>query len=383
MTDFNTILIVDDNPNNLDLIRRYLEPEGYRVSAITSGEKALLLARNLQPQLILLDIMMPGMDGYQTCEALKQGPETKEIPVIFVTAKVAPEDLRKGFSVGCADYITKPVDQDILLARVSHQLSVLKKQKLERELYEQSQRMASLGEMVAEITHEVASPLGNVQLVVGAMKSELKRIENALAGGKLQKSDLESFIHQYSDAIETCEQNSVRAEQLMTSFKTVAVGQCHRQLSQFNLAELVIDVTHMCHPKLKRTRLEIEIDIVEQIEIRSYGGALTHVLTNLINNAIFHGFDPEQNGTIKLSATLEDEHLIITVADNGKGIPDDILPKIFDKYFTTKPRQGGSGLGLNICKDMVENELNGNIIAKSQIGQGSQFIIRIPKTLEA
>jgi len=375
------ILIVDDNPTNIDLLRRYLEPENYRISAVTSGEKAIELALKLQPDLILLDIMMPGIDGYETCERLKSESTTQQIPIIFVTAKVTPEDLRKGFSAGGADYITKPVDQEVLLARVSYQLSVVKKQKLERELLEQSQYMASLGELVAEITHEVASPLGNVQLIVGALKSEINRLGKLLEDGSLQKSELSDFFVEYADAIATCEKNSVRAEQIMSSFKNIAVSQCNPKLTATNLAKLMTDVLHTAHPKLKKTSHHVSLDIPTELQITSYTGALTHIITNLINNAVIHAFDGMENGEVKIHANALNGRVTMSIHDNGKGIQPEHLSQVFDKFFTTKPTEGGSGIGLDICKKMVQEHLQGSIRVDSTFGKGTCFTLTFPQHL--
>ena len=378
MNDSNTqILIVDDNPTNIDLLRRYLEPENYRISAVTSGEKAIALAGKLQPNIILLDIMMPGIGGYETCVIIKNDPLTKHIPIIFVTAKVAPEDLRKGFAVGGADYITKPVDQDVLLARVSYQLSVQKKQQLERQLLEKSQYMASLGELVAEITHEVASPLGNIQLIIGALKSELRHLNEELEKGVLQKKELTDFFSEYMDAITTCEKNSLRAETIMTSFKSVAVSQCRSKIEPFNLRKLVEDVLQTLIPKLKRTQHQINIEIPIEIELTTYSGALIHIITNLINNALIHGFENIEKGVVDISASVENDRVTIIVDDDGNGIPKELIDKIFTKFFTTKAGSGGSGLGLHICQKMAEEELQGTIQVISPEHKGCRFVLEI------
>jgi len=376
------ILIVDDNPTNIDLLRRYLEPEKYKISAVTSGEKAIDLAGKLQPNIILLDIMMPGIGGYETCVILKTDPATKNIPIIFVTAKVAPEDLRKGFAVGGADYITKPVDQDVLLARVSYQLSVQKKQLLEKQLLEKSQYMASLGELVAEITHEIASPLGNIQLIIGSLKSELKHLGDAIEKGTLQKEQLVSFINEYSDAVDTCEKNSLRAETIMTSFKSVAVSQCKSEISRFNLRSLIEDILHTLTPKLKKTEHSVKLEVPNDIELTTYSGAFTHIITNLMNNALIHGFENITNGEIIIAASHNDNTVQISVKDNGNGIPDNLIDKIFLKFFTTKGNDGGSGLGLHICQKMAEEELQGSIQVQNNAGAGCCFILEIKQHVD-
>lgn len=155
-----SILIVDDNPTNIDILRGFLSHANYRISAVTSGQKALMFVEKYPPDLILLDIMMPEMDGYEVCKRLKGGKSTQHIPVIFVTAKIAPEDIKKGFQVGAADYINKPAHEDEVLARVNNQVAIIDRHNLAQEILMKSEKMSALGHLVGGITHEVASPWG-------------------------------------------------------------------------------------------------------------------------------------------------------------------------------------------------------------------------------
>ncbi len=381
MDEHQSLLIVDDNPTNIDLLRRYLEQQGYHISAVTSGEKALKLVNKLKPNLILLDVLMPGLDGFETCRQLKSNPETQNIPVIFVTAKVVPEDLRKGFSVGGADYITKPVEREVLLARVDHQLSVNKKRILEQELLEQSQAMASLGEMVADISHEVATPLGNLKLSVSMLQDNLEQIEQHLTDGVLKKQELLSFIDEHKSIIELCDKNGTRADQLMASFKNIAVGQCNLVINEFNLKTLLNDIVLTLYPKLKKTPHQVNVLLTAPIYISSYSGIISQVITNLINNALLHAFNETEQGTVEIEAIKQQDKVIIKVTDNGKGIMAEQLTKIFEKYYTTKASQGGTGLGLYISKGLVENELKGEIQIDSPPGKGTQVLLTLPKSL--
>ncbi|GLX80403.1 hybrid sensor histidine kinase/response regulator [Thalassotalea insulae] len=381
MDEHQTLLIVDDNPTNIDLLRRYLEQQGYRISAVTSGETALKLAANLKPDLILLDVLMPGIDGFETCSQLKASSATQDIPIIFVTAKVAPEDLRKGFSVGGADYITKPVEREVLLARVGHQLSISKKRLLEQELLEQNRAMAALGEMVASITHEVSTPLGNLKLSVSMLKDNLELIEQHLEQGNLKKQELLDFIHEHKSIIELCDRNSIRADQLMTSFKNIAVGQCNLTLDKFNLKTLLNDIVLTLHPKIKRTAHQVNVNLTEPIYIYSYSGTISQVITNLINNALMHAFNENDQGVVDIDVTEQQDKIIIKVTDNGMGIPAEQLSKIFDKFYTTKANKGGTGLGLYISRGLVENELKGEIAITSTLGQGTSISLILPSTL--
>ncbi len=371
----NCILIVDDNPVNIDLLRRYLEPEKYKICAVTSGEKALDVITKVHIDLILLDIMMPGIDGYDTCRALKKTPKFKDIPVIFVTAKVEPEDLRKGFSVGGVDYITKPVQQDIVLARVKNQLSQVKQYQLERNLIKENLKMAELGKLVAGITHEVSSPLSTMMLSVDHILSQTTQVKADFEQGKLDKNMFCKYLSQLNDGLNLCKRNSERATNIMLSFKHVAVDQCSNALIEFNLCNYVEDILLTLRPKLKAYNHQITLNIASNIQIDSFPGAFSQIMTNLINNSLIHGFQNGQKGKITISATLDGQWVKLIYQDTGCGMTEEQKQNAFKKFYTTKAGKGGSGLGLALCKELVENTLNGHIYLESEAGAGCKFNI--------
>ncbi|EPJ55039.1 MAG: hypothetical protein OFPI_04840 [Osedax symbiont Rs2] len=370
-----SILIVDDNPVNIDLLRRYLEGEGYSISAVTSGEKALKVVTKIHIDLILLDIMMPGMDGYQTCTALKQSTESEHIPVIFVTAKIEPEDLRYGFAVGAADYITKPVQQDIILARVKNQLSIISQMKLKRELLEKSNKMAELGNMVAGIAHEVASPMGNLMLTLDYILQKTQKKKRANAEHKLDKQGFEQYLEKLTEAANMCHANAKRATDLMASFKQVAVNQCSNKNIEFNLGEYLEDILLTLRPKLKKYPHTVTVLVDREITITNNPGALSQVVINLVNNSLLHAFNQEHPGSIEITATQQNHQVTLVYSDDGLGMSSEQLKMAFNKYYTTKAGEGGSGLGLAITKELVEQEMQGSIELESSSGSGTKFTI--------
>jgi len=377
-----TILIVDDNPTNIDLLRRFLAPEHYQIAALTSGEQALKLIAKINPDLILLDIMMPGLNGYQVCQRLKEDRLYQHIPVIFVTAKVEPEDLRRGFALGAADYITKPVNQDILLARVKNQQACVRQMKLERQLLEDSEKMAKLGHMVASIAHEVATPMSNIALAINCIYDETVKLHQALDRQVLNKHALVEFFQMLEESLTLCEKNSQLATAVMSSFKLVAVNQCSQQVLRFNLHEYLQDVLQALRPTLKRLPHNVKLDIDPDLFLLSYPGALSQVMINLINNSLVHGFNEASAGEIAISAQDKGDKVLIHYRDNGHGIAEADRDTAFNPFFTTKAGQGGSGLGLAISKKLVENELKGTIELASQHTPGVLFIISVQKEIE-
>lgn len=373
-----SILIVDDKPLNIDLLRRYLDEDQYLISAATSGEKALRLLAKIKVDLILLDIMMPEMDGYQTCQFIKSDPNTSHIPIIFVTAKIGPEDLRHCFAVGAVDLITKPAHQDVVKARVKNQLFQIKQIQLEKKLQE-SNKLAELGSMVAEITHEVASPLGNLRLSIDYLTEKNNSIIRAFEGHKLSKEMLNNYFLKVEKALQMSSSNINLATNIMLSFKQVAVDQCSNNLLFFNLKHYVTDILLTLRPKLKKHHHEVIINIDETIEMNSYPGVLSQVLINLVNNTLLHAFAYDQTGKIEISAISEAHSIDIIYSDNGIGMDENSIKNAFKKYFTTKAGEGGSGLGLAICKELIEEVLEGEITLKSTLGIGTTFTISLDK----
>ena len=381
-----SILIVDDSRVNIQILSCIFEQENYKVFTATSGGEAIKLLANFgcnkSIDLILLDIIMPGLDGYQTCLALKNDMNTQHIPVIFVTGKTKPEELRQGFIVGAADYITKPIQQDIVIARVRNQVSKIQQSKLERQLLEDNEKMAKLGSMVSEITHEVASPLGNMRLSVDFMLNEVASLRRDFTEQTLDEETLVKYLDQLDESLRLCGSNATRATSLLNGFKHIAVDQCRQQIIEFNLLEYINDILLTVKPKLKKTLHKVNLNMDKNISIISYPGALSQIIINLINNSLMHAFSDKQEGKITISAAIDEENLILHYRDTGIGMTKEQQSKAFTKFYTTKAGKGGSGLGLAIIKKLVEDELAGEIILSSELGCGIHFIMKISRSLD-
>jgi|GEM_PF-642780 len=371
-----SILIVDDKPLNIDLLRDYLNSDQYKISAVTSGEQAIKVLNKVNVDLILMDVMMPVLDGFQTCKAIKGNLKTKHIPIIFVTAKIAPEDVSYGFDVGAADYILKPVHRDVLLARVENQLSRIKKELLEQQLKE-ANKLAELGSMVASITHEVATPMANMLLASSVIEQETTKIKSLFAQQKMSKSDFTNYLSMIEQSVTLCHRNATRATDLMDSFKQVAVDQCSKRLLSFNLAHYIADILLTISPKLSQHNIEITANIEKHISLTTYPGALSQVIINIINNALVHAFPNQQTGVINLCAQADQNIITITIVDNGQGMSEQQQQQAFVKYYTTKANDGGSGLGLAICQELVENDLQGKISLSSEVKIGTTITLEL------
>lgn len=243
-----------------------------------------------------------------------------------------------------------------------------------------SEKLAALGSLVAGIAHELNTPIGNSLMVASTLSDQTKVISNAFqAAAGIKRSMLETFLADAGRAGEILVRNLYRAANLVTSFKQVAVDQTSSQRRSFSLAEVIGEIILTLWPTLKKTSFSVEQHIPDTISLDSYPGPLGQVITNLVNNALIHGFEGRDQGTVSLSATqLADDAIEIVVSDTGVGIPAHNLNRIFDPFFTTKLGAGGSGLGLNITHNIVTGILGGRIRVESEVGKGTRFTLTLP-----
>ena len=248
-----------------------------------------------------------------------------------------------------------------------------------------SEKMAALGALVAGIAHELNTPIGTAVTVSTSLTERLNDVNQEMKNG-IRRSTLESFFTDLDTGLDILFRNLHRAAELISSFKQVAVDQASQVRRPFELDVTVNEIVTTLRPSFKRLPITVKVDIPAGMQFDSYPGPLGQVVVNLINNAILHAFDADRQGFIsitaeRLQAPDSDEMnpwIRLTVRDNGKGIPDDHLPRIFDPFFTTKLGAGGSGLGLNISYNIVTSLLGGRIQAISAPGEGTQMVIELP-----
>ncbi|MFY0640340.1 MAG: HAMP domain-containing histidine kinase [Bermanella sp.] len=243
----------------------------------------------------------------------------------------------------------------------------------------ESEKMASLGSLVAGISHEINTPLGVARTSASYVEDSLKQLETGFYEGTLTKNELKVFIDTFNDGIRLMTANLVRASDLMTSFKQVSADQSYDEDRDFNLNDYLQETLYTLKPNLKRYQVAIILDCEPDIIIHSLPGALSQVFTNLIMNSLIHAYEPSDNGNIRIQVKQLKEDIEITYSDDGKGMSDDVRKKIFDPFFTTKRGNGGTGLGMHIIYNIVSHKLQGTIDVNSTLGEGSQFIITLPK----
>lgn len=246
----------------------------------------------------------------------------------------------------------------------------------------ESEKMASLGGLVAGISHEINTPLGVAKTSSSHIEDELKKLIRAFTEGTLTKNDMQAFVEQFQDGLHLLIANLNRASELMASFKQVSADQSHDEIRLFNLKEYLEETVYTLKPNLKRYQVSVVLECSETIQLNSFPGAFSQIITNLIMNSLLHAYNTEDQGNIRITVKEEDTAIKVTYSDDGNGMSEDVRKKIFDPFFTTKRGNGGTGLGMHIIYNLVTIKLQGAIDVQSALGQGSTFNMTLPKNIE-
>lgn len=242
-----------------------------------------------------------------------------------------------------------------------------------------SERLAALGSLVAGVAHELSTPIGNTLVVATTLAEQTETLRGQLSSG-MKRSALENYLKDSATGLAIVERNLQRASELIHNFRSVAVDQTSTQRRQFELGQIIEEILGAMRPALKKKPYLLRTEVAPKLEMDSFPGPLEQVLVNLINNAILHGFDERSEGSILISAQpLGEDRVLLSVSDDGHGVDSASLRRIFDPFFTTKLGKGGSGLGLHIVRNIVEDVLGGRITAESEPGQGLRMCIDIPR----
>ncbi len=269
--------------------------------------------------------------------------------------------------------------QDLAHANAALQTSMHALQSARDDLVRQ-ERLASLGGLVAGVAHELNTPLGNSVLAISTLQGDLRQFRGSLAQG-LRKSALDALLDGVDQATDIAGRNLHRAADLVTSFKQVAVDQASGHRRRFDLRAVVGELLLTLKPTLARTPYRLTLEVPAGITLDSYPGSLGQIITNLVNNAVLHGFDGRDHGTITLRAEQQagDADLVLLrVHDDGRGIPAALRSRVFDPFVTTRMGRGGSGLGLNIAHSIAANVLGGALSVTSEEGVGTTFLLQMP-----
>jgi signal transduction histidine kinase len=411
------ILIVDDNPTNLSVLSQALKAAGYKVRVAIDGEDALAQVERHHPELILLDVEMPKMDGFETCRRLQANPATEGIPVIFMTALADSENKIKGLSLGAVDYITKPFEQGEVLARVKvHWRLKRLTESLEQQVSDRTQalqqaqvqlvqqeKLSALGQLVAGVAHEINNPIG---CIVGNVSVAQNYIDDLLHLIDLYQKQFPQPGAEIEDELTGIDFNYVREDlpKLIQAMKDgsdriTAISQSLRTFSRadnntkqsFNLHEGIDSTILILRHRLKaneyRPAIEVVTDYGQLPEVVCFPGQINQVFMNILANAI-DALDESNSGRsfaeiqvnpnwIKIRTKVEGDWVKIAIADNGPGMREEVKTRIFDHLYTTKAVGKGTGLGLAIARQIVEETHAGKLSFNSVLGEGTEFFIEI------
>lgn len=369
------ILLVDDQPTNLKLLRQSLEPAGYNILAAADGQRALDLAQRAQPDLILLDVMMPEMDGYETCQKLKANPATAAIPVLFITARIDTASVVEGFAAGAVDYLAKPFQTEEVLSRVATHLRV---DRLARQLSAANQALKTANEEIQQASHRKSRFLAS-------MAHELRTPMNAIVGftRMVQRKSGKALPEQQQENLAkvlTSSDHLLGLVNEILDLSKIEAGQMSVNAAPFDLEKLIANCCDTLSP-LVGPEVELSYEVSTAIsEVRTDAARLRQIVVNLVGNALKF----TAAGSVCMRVDNEqiggNNTLAIAITDTGTGIPADELPHIFAEFRQVEgadKEHKGTGLGLSISKSLVQL-LGGTIDVKSECGKGSTFTVHIP-----
>ncbi|NEO87162.1 MAG: hybrid sensor histidine kinase/response regulator [Spirulina sp. SIO3F2] len=438
--DRSQVAIIDDQPANLRLLMNVLESHNYDVRAFPKGTLALEGMKYALPDLILLDIQMPEMNGYQVCEHLKSNPETQDIPVLFISALDEAFDKVQAFEKGGVDYITKPFQAEEVLARVATHLNLSRLtrqlsntnvaqaeqlatqnqqlqntvQLLESSIQEvqqtqtqlvQQEKMAALGGLVAGIAHEINNPLnfiiGNLQPAQDYVQDLLNLIDLYQQTFPTPGEEIEAesdsmdlgFIRQdLPKLLQSMKIGAERIRNISRSLRIFGRGDSDTA-TQFDLHEVIestiLILKHRLKPSDHRSEIKIQTQYDSQLpEIEGFPGEFSQVVMNILANAIdaidekceSPGLLTEQayRPQIRVITSLVAQKIAtIKIQDNAGGMPPEVESRIFESGFTTKGMGKGTGLGMAIAQQLITEKHNGLLTCHSVIGEGTTFTIEI------
>jgi len=408
------ILCVDDEKIVLESLRSELEgkfAEPYILEFAESGDEALeviadLIADGDQLALIVTDYLMPGLKGDEILTKIyEKHPDSRQI---MLTGQANLEGITNAINnAKLYRYISKPWEksdllltireaiksyqqeiqlkahQSILEDTVKRRTSELEKALVNlKESQEQllvSEKMAVLGGLVAGVAHEINTPVGVGVTAASHLESKIREVKQLYQNDELTQEAYEEFLENAVEGSQIILRNLQTAANLVSSFKLVAVDQSSEAIRTFKLKEYINAILSSLQPELKQTRIRIAVDCPDDLALESYPGDFSQIFTNLIMNSLAHGYNQGKDaGNIAIQIQMDGDDVVIRYRDDGKGIPGNIIPKVFDPFFTTSRQSGRSGLGMHIIYNIVTQKFKGSISCEDTASKGALFIIKVP-----
>lgn len=368
------ILVVDDLPENIKVLGSILKNEGYNIAVANDGNMALKITKNIMPDLILLDVMMPNMNGFELAEILMNDNSTSHIPIIFITAKTEIEDIVEGLNIGAVDYVTKPFNPTELLARVYNHLELkFSKDLITKQKKELEELNKSKDKFFSIVAHDLKSPFSGFLAL-----TELLDVDNE----SMTKDDIKSLSHKMNIAAK----NLYSFTENLLEWSRNKMNKIEYAPQQLNLIGIVENLVKIFKDTLEQK--DIKVDLLNKLDavkmnvfVDSY--MLNTVIRNLLSNAIKFSYRGSRIDII--FNDFDENNYSLIFKDYGLGMSQEQLESLFkiDNKFVRKgtDNEKGTGLGLLLCNDFIEKN-NGRILVDSRIGEGSTFILVLPKYIE-
>ncbi len=424
------ILVIDDEYIVRKSLCDSLEDLGYDVLDADDGESGLEIALKEQPDLILTDLRMPSISGIEFLKKAKL--LSIEAPIVVVSGAGLMTDVIEALRLGAFDYLSKPIrDPSLLEATISRALQQVRLKRENKnyqlhleDLVEQrtaslnitnrelewhknnleslvirrtaelenlitelkdtqsqlieSAKMASLGRLVAGVSHELNTPLGICLTFISSLRDKIKSFEKNFYLGELSKKDFGKFLASAKESSEIVISNLTQASDLVKNFKMVSVDVSSEMEREFNLVDYLKKILLSLKSELYGAKVELVFDESIDFTITSYPGYFSQIFTNLIFNSIIHGFSANTLNLIKIEILINKSVVEIIYQDNGQGMSAEVKKQMYEPFFTTSRKSGGSGLGMNIIYNLVVGNLSGSIMCESEQEKGTQFLIKLP-----
>jgi len=360
------ILIVDDVMSNVLLLKILLSNEKFQVCTANCGNACIEQAKKEHPDLILLDVMMPDINGFDTAVIMKKDEELKDIPIIFLTALNTPADLVKGFQVGANDFLTKPFNKEELVMRVMQQISlVAAKRIIEKQNNELKATLTNRDKMYSVIAHDLRSPMASIRMVLNLVVAS---VSPETVGQELY--ELLDKANRESEDVHDLLDNLLKWTKSQTGRLSVV-------LQDLDLNDIIPGVVEIFEIIAQTKHITLNLQKSDTpLVVNADNDMLKTVVRNFLSNAI--KFSPE-NSSIDITMGVENDMAKVSVRDHGVGIAPDRIDSIFHKGETTYGTGGeeGSGLGLQLCQDFARKN-GGDCTVESVVGEGSTFSVLIP-----
>ena len=416
------VLVVDDTVVNLHLMCETLTQAGYDVATAISGEQALDLVTYDLPEIIFLDVQMPGIDGFEACRRLKANPKTRDIPIIFMTALSDIESKIKGFNLGAVDYITKPFQEIEVIARLKTHLRLAQLNRdLEQQVAQktaalkesqiqlvQSEKMSALGQLVAGIAHELNNPINAItnnlthaetyiqdMLTHLKLHQQLSSQQNLKIDQHAEAIELDFLMEDLPNLISSMKAGADRILKLSSTLKNFSRNESKTtHKTRFDIHHSIDSTLLILKHRLKASERRPAVEVTKEYSqlplVKCYPGQLSQAFMNLISNAIDALEDSNKGLTfnelkskpsqLKICTKLNEDKTaaLISIRDNGVGMSEDVKSQVFDYLFTTKEFGKGTGLGLSITYQIIVEKHKGKLWCESTPNEGTEFFLELP-----